>query len=268
MPRSRSSRSMHRATPIARRSVWRLYAMKAVLVGLLTLPGRLLAQTEPESPRYQEPLRNGFQLSFYSGVSMNVFSGGYFTFCPKGSCPIDFYAEDNSWSYPFGVAMNIPVFSDAALYLRAGWNSTKTTIGSGRIDSLYTQQTVGEILDELTLYYTLFQVDVLVRLIGRQDGERVFLGPSFGFPIHKRAYVTETELSTGHQFLIEDTDVEGAQKVRTSLILGVEYAFVPTNNLYIIPSFQIDYSAQKISETQPIRPLFYKFLVNISYQLF
>ena len=231
-------------------------------------PAMLRAQTEPESPKTQEPLRNGFQLSFYTGVALNNFTGGYYTDCPRGNCLVDFYLEDNSWSYPFGASMNIPVFSDAALYLRAGWNSTKTTISSGRVDSLYTQQAVGEILDELTLYYTLFQVDVLVRLIGKQDGERIFLGPSFGFPVYNRAYVSETELSTGRQFLIQDTDVEGAKKMRTSLILGVEYAFVPVRNLYIIPSFQIDYSAQKISDAQPIRPLFYKFLISVSYQLF
>jgi hypothetical protein len=231
-------------------------------------PSRLLGQTEPESPKAVEPLQNGLQISFFTGASLNVFSGGYFTQCPRGTCPIDFYAEDYSVSAPFGFGLNIPVFSDAALYLRAGWNSTHVTISSGRVDSLYTQETVGELLDELTLYYTLFQVDVLVRLIGRQDGERIFLGPSFGFPIRKHAYVAETELSTGKKFLLEDRDVEGASSMRTSFVLGVEYAFVPVKNLYVIPSFQIDYSAQKISELQPIRPLYYKLLLSISYQLF
>jgi hypothetical protein len=239
-----------------------------VVLLMLGLPTLVRAQNEPESPREVLPLRNGFQLSFIAGLSMNVFSGGYFTQCPRGNCPIDFYAEDNSYSIPLGVALNIPVFSDLAFYPRVGWNSTRITISSGRVDSLYTQESVGALLDELTLYYTLVQVDLLVRLIGRQDGERVYLGPSFGFPIRKHAYVAETELSTGKSFLLEDTDVEGARSMRTSLILGVEYAFVPLKNLYIIPSLQIDYSAQKISDRQPIRPLFYKFLLNVSYQLF
>jgi hypothetical protein len=236
----------------------------------LCIPAALLAQNEPESPVVKEPPRNGFQLSFFGGVSMNVFTGGYFTNCPKGaSCPIDFYVNDVGWSFPYGVAMNIPLFSDAALYLRAGWNSTKVTISSGRLDTLYTiPNEPGELLDELYLHYTLFQFDLLLRLIGKQDGERIYLGPSFGYVLHKRAFVTETELATGRSFLLEDTDIQGAADMRLSLILGAEYAFMPFKNLYVIPAFEVDYAPKKISDDQPMRVVLYKLLLNVSYQLF
>ena len=231
---------------------------------LLCLPVLVRAQTEPESPEQPKPPPvNGFQFSVFAGAALNVFSGGYFAPGER-----NFLAEESSFNTPVGVSINIPVFADAALYLRAGWHPTQTVFFSGRKDSLKSIPAFGEIGDELTLRYALFHVDVLLRLIGRQDGERVFVGPSFNFVRSKRVRVTETEYASGVSYLIEEGELVGGESLRTSLVLGAEYAFVPLPDLYIIPSLQVDYSPQKLSTEHPIKAVFYKFLLTVAYQPF
>ena len=234
-----------------------------LLVLILVPMSALFSQTEPEAPRPPEIPRNGYQISFFSGVSYNVFSGQY-----DGGCPCEFVAEETSGNVPYGFALNIPLFFDAALYLRGGVQNTSTTFFMGRNDSLRSGTGTGNIGDELQLDYNLVHFDILLRLIGRQDGERVFVGPSFGFVRKKHVRLTETEYPTGAQYNLDDGDIEGGKSMRMSIIIGVEYAFVPLKNMYIIPSLQVDYTPQRISDVQLIRPTFYKFLVSVAYQIF
>lgn len=261
-------RNSRRTLPVSKRndtqgaSARRTAALIAACVFIV--PVLLRAQTEPESPTVPPPpLVNGWQISAFTGAALNVFSGGYF-----GVGDRTFVAEESSFNMPYGVSINIPVFSDASLYLRAGWHGTQTVFFSGRQDSLKSIQGYGDIGDELTLRYDLFHVDVLVRLIGRQDGERVFVGPSFNYVRSKRVRLIETEYQTGVSYMYEDGDLAGAASMRTSLVLGAEYAFVPLRNLYVIPSVQVDYSPQKLSTEHPIKAVFYKFLVTVAYQPF
>jgi len=234
-----------------------------IAIYVVVLSASVNALTEPEAPRSEEPLSNGFQLGFYSGISYNIFGGAY-----DGQCPCIFLGDGSSTSIPYGFDLNIPVFSDAALYLRAGWQNTSTGFFVGRTDSLRSIQAVGEIGDGMTLFYDLAHFDVLVRLIGKQDGERVFLGPSFGWVQQKRIRIIESEYETGKRFLLQDKDIADPINLRYSFVLGAEYAFVPFRELYIIPSLQVDYSLQKISTLQPLKPNFYKFLVSVAYQPF
>ncbi len=238
--------------------------MLAAVFACICAVSSLTAQTEPESPALppEKPV-NGFQISVYSGVALNVFSGGYFA--PGNR---NFIAEESSFNTPVGAWMNIPVFDDIAIYLRAGWQGTQTVFFAGRQDSLRTAAGYGEIGDELTLRYGLFHLDVLLRLIGRQDGERVFVGPSFGWARSRNVRVTETEYGPGKTYLIEEGEFAGATEMRTSIVIGAEYAFIPIKNLYIIPSLQVDYSPQKISSEHPLKMIMYKFLLSVSWQLF
>lgn len=208
-------------------------------------------------------LRNGWQLSGYIGASYNVFHGGY-----AADCPCEFLANSTSGSFPYGLSLNVPLNEEMALYVRAGMQTTSTLFTVGRVDSLRSQPVIGDLVDELTVDYSLFSIDILLRLIGKLDGERIFVGPSFGFVRKKTAKITETELQTGYRYTIENEDIEGARTLRTSIVIGAEYAFIPMRNLFIIPSVQVDYSPQKITDLQPLRPVFYKFVLNVAYQLF
>lgn len=251
---------MHIFTRLKKHSAIRLLP---VLCALVSISPEVLGQAEPEAPPVPFVLRNGWQLSGYFGVSYNVFHGGY-----AADCPCEFLANATSGSYPYGLSLNVPINEELSLYLRAGMQTTSTLFTVGRVDSLRSQPVVGDLADELTVEYSLFSVDILLRLIGKLDGERIFVGPSFGFVRKKSAEITETELQTGYQYTIENGDIEGARTLRTSIVIGAEYAFIPTRNLFIIPSVQVDYSPQKITDLQPLRPVFYKFVLNVAYQLF
>jgi hypothetical protein len=230
---------------------------------VLLFASSAFAQTEPETPEEKEPLHNGFQISFYTGMTLNSYTGGYF-----GPCPCDFWNNAVSFSFPAGGALNIPLFEDAALLLRAGWHASETGFFSGRVDSLHSGPGTGDIGSDLTLEYSLVNVDLLLRLIGRMDGERVYVGPSFGLVQRKHVHLVDTEYDTGKQFPITDGNIEGGRNVRVSVVIGVEYAFTPLRNLFLIPAFEIDYSPNKISDIQPLRPTFYKLLLTIGYQVF
>jgi hypothetical protein len=222
-----------------------------------------LAQTEPEVPEENAPLRNGFQISLFGGVSLNSYTGAYF-----GDCPCDYWENERSWSVPYGVALHVPLFEDAALYLRGSLHRTSTDFFVGRYDSLRSAQTVGSIGDDMTIHYSLATIDVLLRLIGHLDGERVYIGPSFGIVQQKRVHIVETEYATGTRWLLTNRDIEGARDLRVSIVIGAEYAFMPLRNLSIIPAIEIDYAPKKISDWQPLRVTFYRALIGVSYQVF
>ena len=241
----------------------RTVALALLAAAALLLPSATRAQTEPESPVAPVVLRNGLQLSFFTGPSLNVFTGGY-----RATDELNFVAQASSWSMPAGLALNIPLWSDAALYLRGGWMPTRTTFFLGKTDSLRSGLGVGEIGEDFTFSYSMFQFDVLFRLIGKMDGERVFVGPSFGFVREKKVRIIETEYPTGRQYLLEDTEISGALATRVSIVIGAEYAFTPFKDLYIIPSLQVDYGPSAISSEQPLKMIMYKFLVNIAWQVF
>jgi hypothetical protein len=235
----------------------------ALMIALAGVAPRALAQDEPEAPKRPVVLTNGFQLSFFAGPSLNVFSGGYSAVNNNS-----FIAQTSSWSMPAGFGLSIPMWSDAALYLRAGWTPTQTSFFAGKIDSLHSTVGVGEIGDEFAFTYSMVQLDLLFRLIGKMDGERIIIGPSFGFVRKKHARVIETEYPTGAQYLIEDGDIAGALATRVSIIIGAEYAWTPVKNLYLIPSIQIDYCPSNLSTEQPMKFTMYKFLVSVAWQVF
>lgn len=261
---TRSTLSRRITQRIARRLAAAARCCALVLLCAAASTAVVQAQTEPEAPRAPEKLMNGWQLSGWVGGSYNVFSGGYY----DDESNISFIADETSTSMPFGVSLNVPVFEDASLYLRAGWHRTETSFFTGRYDSLRSRTGQGEIGDELTVYYSMLTFDVLIRLIGRQDGERVYFGPSFGIVDTRRARVVETEYPTGAKYLFSDRDIESAHGVRRSFVIGAEYAFVPHKAIYIIPAIEIDYALQKLSTVQPLKPTFYKFLLSIAIQPF
>jgi hypothetical protein len=154
------------------------------------------------------------------------------------------------------------------LYIRAGWTPTQTSFFAGKYDSLRSAPAFGEIGDEFAFTYSMAQLDVLFRLIGKMDGERIIIGPSFGFVRKKHVRVVETEYLTGAQYLIEDGDIAGALATRVSVIIGAEYAWTPVKNLYLIPSLQVDYCPSAISTEQPMKSMMYKFLVSVAWQVF
>ncbi len=222
------------------------------------------AQTEPEIPRPPEPLKNGWDLAFFTGISYDVMSGEY-----DGGCPCLFLDQEHSVSAPFGLSVNVPLSSDISLLLRGAWHKTVTKFFVGREDSLVFSPTpaVGEIGDDLTLTYSVVQFDVLLRLIGRQDGERVYFGLGYGRTDRQQVLLTETEYANGTRSLIFDGPLEGRRSDRVSFIIGAEYAWYPLKNLSLIPAFEIDYTVHRISTVQPLRPTFFKLLVSVGYQL-
>ncbi len=242
-------------------------AFPALLLCMLT--ARALAQTEPEAPREPEKLTNGYQISFYAGGSM-LYTNGYY----NGLCPCEFLFDATSTNVVFGGSLNIPVFQDMSLYLRAGLNSTSTAWFTARTDSLLSTPATGYVGSDLTFDYDLLNLDVLIRLIGRMDGERVYIGPSFGVVRKKNVRIVDTEISSGLATVVEDAPLDVEHDLRVSLIIGAEYAFTPMRNLYVIPALEVDYPFGKILQERTerpnfsMRPTFYKLLLTISYQLF
>lgn len=247
----------------------RYVAVLALMLIFAGLPVLLQAQTEPEAPVEPEKLYNGWQFSLYGGVNLAHIAGEYY-----GDCPCEFFNDETSFNTVYGTAINIPIFSDAALYLRLGRNETSTAWFNGRNDSLWSMGAEGVIGSDLTFEYNLTNFDVLLRLYGHIDGERVYIGPSFGFVERKHILLTDTELDTGVQRIIEDGDLQLDHDLRVSFVIGGEYAFIPFKNFYVIPAFEVDYSFEKLlnlrSENPSFswRPTFYKLLVTFAYQVF
>jgi hypothetical protein len=227
------------------------------------------AQTEPEAPREAEKLYNGWQFAFFGGANLAYMNGEY-----NAGCPCEFLGDQSSFNSFYGVSLNIPLFEDASIYLRLGRNKTSTDWASGRNDTLWTTSDLGVILSDMTINYDLMQFDFLLRLFGHIDGERVYLGPSFGFVKEKHVRVTDTEIGSGAMRVIEDGPLDIEHDLRVSFVIGAEYAFVPLRNLYVIPAFEVDYSFDKLIQDRAgrpnftLRPTFYKFYVTLAYQIF
>lgn len=246
-------------------------ALRTVLIMLLVsvAAATVQAQTEPEAPREPEKLYNGWQFALFGGVNLTYMNGEYYS-----GCPCSFLGDETSFNTVYGASINVPLFEDASLYLRLGRNRTSTDWSSGRNDTLWTTNDVGVALSDMTIDYDLLNLDVLLRLFGNIDGERVYIGPSFGFVREKHVRVTDTEFSTGAMRVIEDGPLEIEHDLRVSIVIGAEYAFIPFRNLYVIPSLEVDYAFDKLireSESTPnfrLRPTFYKFYVTVAYQIF
>lgn len=230
---------------------------------------RLSAQTEPEAPRDPVKLYNGYQFAVFGGGNLTYLNGDYF-----GLCPCDFVGDQTGSNLFYGASINIPIFSDASVYLRLSRNKTSTSWSTARVDSLRSVQEVNFVVSDLTFDYDLLSLDVLLRLFGHIDGERVYLGPSFGFVRDKHVRITDSEMSTGKVWLIEDDQLDVTHSLRMSFVIGAEYAFVPFKNLYVIPALEIDYAFGKIFNERNerpsfnLKPTFYRFYVTLAYQIF
>jgi hypothetical protein len=252
--------------PNASRGAGRAIVLAALLFALVP---RLAAQTEPEAPREPERLSNGYQFSLFGGGNLMYLNGDY-----QGLCPCEFLGDQTSTNAFYGMSLNLPIHEDAALYLRLSRNRTHTVWSTGRADSLRSVQDLGLVASDLTLDYDVLAFDLLLRLYGRIDGERVYVGPSFGFVRDKHVRVTDTELSTGKIWLIEDGTLDVEHSLRMSFVIGAEYAFVPIKNLFVIPAFEIDYSLAKIANERlerpnfSIKPTFYRLYLTLAYQVF
>jgi len=261
------TRNRDRWKPLRNRG--RFAVVAALMLLFAAVPAGLQAQTEPEAPVQPEKLYNGWQFSLYGGVNLAHIAGEYY-----GDCPCDFFSDETSFNTVYGTAINIHIFSDAALYLRFGRNETSTSWFTGRTDSLWSITAEGIIGSDLTFEYNLTNFDVLLRLYGHIDGERVYLGPSFGFVERKHILLTDTEFDTGAQHVIENGDLQLEHDLRVSFVIGGEYAFIPFKNFYVIPAFEVDYSFEKLvnlRDENPSfswRPTFYKLLVTFAYQVF
>ena len=243
-------------------------AFGAALLGLLATAGAR-AQTEPEAPVVPEKLYNGYQFSVFGGGNLVYINGQY-----NGLCPCEFVGDVTSFNEFYGASVNIPIFNDASIYLRFGRNHTSTDWFTGRTDSLRSIAATGLVGSDLTFDYDLLHFDLLLRLFGNIDGERVYLGPSFGFVQRKHIRVIDSELATGKRYLIEDAELAVDHDLRVSFVIGAEYAFIPFKNVYVIPAIEVDYAFDKILQPRgerpnfSMRPTFYKFYVTLAYQLF
>jgi hypothetical protein len=244
-------------------------ATRFVIVLLLAFCGAapLLAQTEPEAPRPPEKLYNGWQFSVYGGGSLFYTNGEY-----NGLCNCNFVGDVTSINAIFGTSVNVPLHQDFALYLRAGINNASTMWSTARTDSLLSTGGSGYVLSDMTFDYHLLNLDVLFRLIGSMDGERVYIGPSFSVVGKKNVRITDTELSSGLTRVVEDGPLDVDHSLRVSMIIGAEYAFVPIKNLYVVPAVEVDYAFGKILQDRSarpnfvLRPTYYKLLVTVAYQ--
>ncbi|MCB2203770.1 hypothetical protein KQI65_03410 [bacterium] len=240
-----------------------------LLLAILIASGTAYAQTEPEAPREPEKLYNGWQFALLGGLNLGYINGEY-----HGDCNCDFYSDEYSANSYYGMSLNIPLFSDASIYLRLARNQSSTSWAVGRTDSLFSTAGTGTLINDLTFNYDLLQFDVLLRLFGRIDGERVYIGPSFGFVQKKRILLTESEVETGAVRLIEDGPIAVEHDLRMSFVIGAEYAFVPFRNIYVIPAIEVDYAFDKLlrdESTAPAfswRPTFYRAYVTVAYQMF
>ncbi|MBE0643711.1 MAG: hypothetical protein IH600_06490 [Bacteroidetes bacterium] len=261
----RTIRHDHKATFIRGAGQWII-----VLAAFLFIAApRLQAQTEPEAPREPVKLFNGYQFAVFGGGSLTYLNGDYY-----GLCPCEFLGDETSGNLFYGASLNIPVFSDASIYLRVSRNQSSTSWTTARADSLRSVQALGFVSSELKFDYDILSFDVLLRLFGHIDGERVYIGPSFGFVRNKHIRVTDTELSTQKVWLIEDDQLDVEHSLRMSFVIGAEYAFVPFPNIYVIPAIEIDYSFSKIVNerverpTFSLKPTFYRMYVTFAYQMF
>lgn len=240
------------------------YLLLAIL--LVTAASRVSAQTEPEAPKPPEKLYNGWQFSMYGGGSLFYTNGDYF-----GISGGNFVGDVTSFNALYGASVNIPVHQDFALYLRAGVNDASTEWSTARSDSLATGG-VGYVISDMTFDYNLLNVDLLFRLIGSMDGERVYIGPSFGIVRKKNVRIIDTDLTSGISRVTEDAPLDVEHDLRLSMVIGAEYAFVPLKNLYVVPAIEVDYAFGKIIQDRSarpnfvLRPTYYKFLVTVAYQ--
>lgn len=242
----------------------RIGALAAVL--LLVAAGGVRAQNQPEAPGSvlrPEKQTNGWQIAFYTGASYNVYYEGY-TIVNL----MDWVAQETSWNMPYGVALNVPIGNDFSLYLRAGVQNMSTDFFNGKVDSLESAPILGTIGYTLNFKFDIRTLDVLFRLIGHNDGERVYFGPSFGFVRTKRITVTEEEYETGFQKVLVDEDMPAADNFFPTFVIGGEYAFVPVKNLFLIPAIEVNFGWQRVSGLQPLRVNYYRLLFSVSYQVF
>ena len=245
---------------------WRFLLVTATLT---VLAAQVQAQTEPEAPREPEKLYNGWQFALFGGLNLAYMNGEYY-----GGCPCEFLGDETSANGFYGVSLNVPLFADASIYLRLGRNRTSTSWSTGRNDSLWSTPGVGVALSDMTIDYDLLHFDFLLRLFGHIDGERVYLGPSFGFVREKHVRITDTEFESGAVRVIEDGPLDIEHDLRVSFVIGAEYAFVPFRNLYVIPAFEVDYAFDKLVRERAgtpnfrLRPTFYKFYLTLAYQMF
>lgn len=207
------------------------------------------------------PFANRFALGVYGSYSHTVFKGAYY-----GACPCEFLKSGSGAAFPFGLTMNIPITEESALYLRLGKFSADIVYESARYDSLRSEKKLGDMFDDMTLSFSMTYFEVLLRLIAEEDGVRLFAGPSFGFIDKKHVVLIETEAMSGNRYTIENGELLYAKATRYGFVLGLEYAFIPIEKIYILPSFALDYGLNRISEVQPIRPLLYNVSLSIAYQ--
>ena len=126
-----------------------LPALACALCLAAALPSALRAQTEPEAPRTPDKLTNGFQLSLYASAAYTHWVGEY-----SGPENTSFTGNSSSWGYAYGIWANVPISSDAALYLRAGWRPSSTLWFDTRTDSLHSRPGIGDLASELTIEYS------------------------------------------------------------------------------------------------------------------
>ncbi|MAT39027.1 MAG: hypothetical protein CL946_05425 [Ectothiorhodospiraceae bacterium] len=237
----------------------------ACALAVLLIPAATQAQTEPEAPPSvlePEETANGWQIGFYGGVAHNEFYEGY-----RILNVINFLTIERSWSAPFGVSLNIPIFNDASIYLRAGVHLSETNFFNGKYDSLSNGE-LGAIGFDMDFTFNLVQFDILLRLIGNNDGERVYFGLGLGFVQDKNITLTRSELQTGMTEVLQDQPMPGADDLFPLFIIGGEYALIPLPNLYVIPALEIQYGFQDISTLQDLKAVYYRALVTVSYQAF
>ena len=121
-------------------------------------------------------------------------------------------------------------------------------------------------LDDLSIVYNILNLEVLLRLTAEENGVRVLAGPTFGFVQKKQIELIETEVDSRQSFLIEKGDLTDAVPVRYGFLLGIEYAFIPMKQVFVIPALSLDYAFNKISLQQSVRPVFFNLSVNIAFQ--
>jgi hypothetical protein len=240
---------------------------------LILLPAMLLlmqaaaySQTEPEAPASvlrPGDTKNGWQISLYGGVSYNEYYEGY-----DIKNVISFIADETSWNMPLGLGLNIPIFEELSLYVRAGAQNMETNFFNGQIDSIKSTNDLGYIGYDMDFSFDIFHLDILIRLIGENEGERVYFGPSFGYVQKRHITVKRTELETGEAQLLQDQAMPGSDNFFPTFVIGGEYAFIPMKNLYLIPAIEVNFGWEKISNVQRLRTNYYRLLFNISYQIF
>lgn len=245
--------------------------VKSLFIFLFGLTAMLACTTEgltqPLPPaggkvKKQSPFSfaNRFQIGVYGGVNLNVYKGIY-----DGSCPCEFVQSGKGWSIPYGFTVNIPISDESSIYIRTGWYSSSVAFDAARSDSLRSGGGVGAMAEDLTIESDITQLDVLLRLIAEEDGIRLLAGPSFSFVNRTHVELVETEFSSGKKYTIESGELSDARNTRYGFILGIEYAYIPMNHVYVIPALLFNYGVKYISTSQLLRPLTYNFSLSIAY---